>query len=93
MTTKEIVIRLICERRPDGWYAITSPDVSMFYIADHDAPTAMETALPILKEHLERNSGWKVLDLRIGERPEEVLGKHFASNVSGPIHVITKLAA
>ena len=53
--TKEIVIPLITEERNDGSIAVTSPIVPMFYVVGGNQDLALDNAMAILKDHLEKN--------------------------------------
>ena len=87
---KEVVIPLMSEKRDDGSYSITSPLVPMFHVVGVDEPTALATAMDILKDHLEQNFNIKVRAMRLTEGTRELFGD-VAPTI--PTHVIAELAA
>ncbi len=87
---KQIVIPLVAARRPDGSVGVTSPNVPIFYVVGADEASALDNAVRILREHLERNSGYKVRRIRLADDSRELFPE---MKTTGPAHAVAELAA
>lgn len=90
-TSRESLIRLNVERRDDGSYFVSSPEVPLFYLAIGSEMEMQTVVLPVLKETMERNLRAKV-DLRF-VRMFETMHVDTCGCPSLPAHVIAQLAA
>ena len=70
--TKEFVIPLITEERDDGSIGVTRPIVSMFYVVGRNQALALDNALVILKDHLEKKHRVEIREMRLTNYTREV---------------------
>jgi hypothetical protein len=92
MNRRFVAIELVGEVREDGSVYISSPDVQLFHAIAPSHSEFLTTALPILKEHLERNLGVSVTLYPSDKESQSKLVAPDASSMLPP-HVIAELAA
>ena len=91
MQRRMAVIELLGEERQDGTVCIHSPNVPLFHVVAPNLAEALPTALPILKEHLERNLGKEVTLTVVDAEIQEAVGAPQPNVI--PPHVIAEVAA
>ncbi len=87
---REVVISMALGEREDGSFQVTIQVLPMFHVVGATKPEALETAMNILKEHLERNFGVKVGAMHLQDDVSDVLDLQIAMP---PAHVVAQLAA
>lgn len=96
MTKRATILGLVGEQQPDGSFHIHCPEVPLFHIVGETQETALATALPILRETLERRLNRSV-ELIIPEDLQAIVENAEAVESPAqmpllPVHVIAEVS-